>query len=358
MAIVLAATPAQAATGTVDGIRYSADADTGHATVADYDGTQGADVTIPAVVSIGGDDYSVTTIGAFAFSSNGLIDVAIPATVTSIGEWAFFANQLKKVTIPATVTSIGAWAFHFNDLERVTLAEGVTTIGAFAFHDNELESVTIPATVTAIGEWAYNENPDLIRVKFLGPAPEVVASTNELRSFDTASGSLTLHYVAKYGTPTAPDGFTTPTWNGYTTAPSATITGDPTAAGAVGTEFIYTPTVTGTPTPEVTTSSPLPDGLNLDASGVISGTPAESAGGEYPITLTASNTGGTSSHDVTVTINEAPTLGGSPPASELTVADSFDFTPNVSGFPAPAFDLSGSLPAGLFFHSSTGEVVG
>lgn len=68
-----------------------------------------------------GSDYTVTTIGKYAFTdATGLIsmgndnisEIIIPDSVTTIEDRAFFANRyLRKVTIPSSVTSIGSQAF-------------------------------------------------------------------------------------------------------------------------------------------------------------------------------------------------------------------------------------------------------
>jgi hypothetical protein len=58
----------------------------------------------------------------------------------------------------------------------------------------------------------------------------------------------------------------------------------------VGQAGSYTPTLTGTPSPTVTVSPPLPPKLGLDpTTGTISGIPDAGTDGDHPITLTASN---------------------------------------------------------------------
>ncbi|CAM3769833.1 beta-propeller fold lactonase family protein [Smaragdicoccus niigatensis] len=67
-------------------------------------------------------------------------------------------------------------------------------------------------------------------------------------------------------------------------APS--ISGEP-PNGQTGQGYSFSFAAAGYPVPTVSTSSPLPKGLHLSSSGVLSGTPTE--GGTYPLTITASN---------------------------------------------------------------------
>ena len=116
-------------------------------------------LNIPATVTLNGTEYSVTSIGNYAFENcSSLQSVTIPNSVTSIGDCAFSGcSNLQSVTIPNSVTSIGDNAFKdCSSLQSVTIPNSVTTIGvgAFEFCSN-LQSVTIPNSVTSIGNCAF-----------------------------------------------------------------------------------------------------------------------------------------------------------------------------------------------------------
>ena len=94
-------------------------------------------LTIPATVTNESTEYSVTSIGSWAFSS---------------------CSSLTAVTIPASVTNISSNAFsRCSQLTAVTIPEGVATIGSYAFEScSSLTEVTIPASAINIGNWVFD----------------------------------------------------------------------------------------------------------------------------------------------------------------------------------------------------------
>ena len=116
---------------------------------------------IPATAKDGDMEYSVTSIGMFAFSEcSELTSVTIPESVTSIGDYAFYwCSGLTSVTIPGSVSSIGNSAFYqCSNLTSVTIGNSVSLIGAAAFYNcSSLTSVTIPGSVSSIGKSAFEK---------------------------------------------------------------------------------------------------------------------------------------------------------------------------------------------------------
>ena len=75
--------------------------------------SKASDLTIPAIVSVSGVEYAVTTIDESVFTNIGsLVNLVIPEGVISVGANAFKGcSSLNKVELPSTLTAIGASAF-------------------------------------------------------------------------------------------------------------------------------------------------------------------------------------------------------------------------------------------------------
>ena len=148
-------------------------------------------VVIPESVTYDGKDYSVTSIGSYAFYyCNNLTSVTIPNSVTSISNYAFQnCIQLTSINIPDNVISIGVGAYaNCVSLTSVNIPSGVTSVGDVAFAGcsnltqvsipnsmttieqglfmkcTNLSQVTIPISVTTIGDVAFYECSSLISV--------------------------------------------------------------------------------------------------------------------------------------------------------------------------------------------------
>ena len=118
------------------------------------------DIVIPASISVDGVDYTVTSIGDYAFSGrSGLTSIEIPNSVTSIGSYAFEGcSSLTNIEIPNSVTSIGFYAFYYCfSLTSITMQRATPpTIGAHLFYECiELETIYVPVGASE----AYNVAP-------------------------------------------------------------------------------------------------------------------------------------------------------------------------------------------------------
>ena len=99
---------------TIGNLVSSLDTNTEVLAIKEYDRIyKPTDVVIPNTIEYGGKNYSVTTIGQWAFSSCiSLASIDIPNSVTTIGEFAFaYCFSLASVNIGESVTTIGLGAF-------------------------------------------------------------------------------------------------------------------------------------------------------------------------------------------------------------------------------------------------------
>ncbi len=89
--------------------------------------TYSGEITIPNTISFFEKTYNVTTIGMSAFQQ---------------------CYSLEKITLPNSITSIGDYAFSYSGIMNITIPENVTNIGNYAFCKCLwLESITIPDKV-------------------------------------------------------------------------------------------------------------------------------------------------------------------------------------------------------------------
>ena len=135
------------------------------------------------------------------------------------------------------------------------------------------------------------------------------------------------------------------------------ITSPVTTTFKTGTAGTFTTTSTGFPAATYTETGSLPSGVTLSSGGVLSGTPAAGTGGSYPITITATNAAGSATQSFTLVVNQ-PAVFTSAATTTFVVGQLRTFNPTASGFPAPTFTESGTLPSGVTFDPTTGTLSG
>ncbi|WGK94383.1 MULTISPECIES: putative Ig domain-containing protein [Flavobacterium] len=191
-------------------------------------------------------------------------------------------------------------------------------------------------------------------------------------SLNTATGAIT-------GTPTAVTASATYTITATNTGGSTTATINitvkdiaPSALTYTGSPFTYTkgtaitaiaaPTNGGGTVVSYSVSPALPAGLSLNtATGAITGTPSALAT-SASYTITATNTGGSTTATINITVNDiAPTTlayTGSPFTYTKGTAITAIAAPTNGGGAVVSYSVSPALPAGLSLNTATGAITG
>ncbi len=164
----------------------------------------------------------------------------------------------------------------------------------------------------------------------------------------TATGTATLTVTAANGN--APNATQTLT---VVVGQAPAITSATSTSFAPGVAGSFTVTTTGYPAPALGETGSLPAGVtfvnNGNGTATLSGT--TTAGGAYPLTLTAVNGTGTTTQAFTLNIAAAPTIT-SAATTTFTVGQPASFTVTTSGSPSPALTVTGTLPSGVTFKDN------
>jgi hypothetical protein len=115
-------------------------------------------------------------------------------------------------------------------------------------------------------------------------------------------------------------------------------------------------TATGSPTITFTESGTLPNGITFSPSGLLSGMPTQT--GDFAIVITATNGIGTNamqSFTLTVDTGVAPSIT-SVDHAEFVTGTGGSFTVTADGTPTPTLAETATLPSGVMFDASTGDL--
>lgn len=111
-------------------------------------------LTIPGTVLHHNQVYTVTAIGAKAFSKEAHLEaVVLPSTIQKIGDFAFeHCSQLRSVVFPSTKPTLGQGTFFMcTSLQEISLGSDWTQVDFSMFRwSDSLRVVTIPSKMTRI----------------------------------------------------------------------------------------------------------------------------------------------------------------------------------------------------------------
>jgi large repetitive protein len=139
-----------------------------------------------------------------------------------------------------------------------------------------------------------------------------------------------------------------------TVGQAPTITSGVSATFTVGSTGSFAVTSNGYPAATYSEIGTLPTGLTLNpTTGALSGDPAAGTGGNYGVTLMATNVFGAGTpQQFNFTVDQAPAITSAATAT-FTVGTTGSFTFTDTGFPAPTLNEIGALPNGVSFSNGT-----
>lgn len=161
----------------INGVYYFLDFDAKEAIVTfkndKYDGYSG-DVTIPGHVSYEGTDFTVTTIGDYAFRECKIGTLTIPNTVKTI-ETSFYSANIGKIVFEAgsQLENIGGLCFNAlktRDME-FNLPEGLSLLPTHIFQSCWTTWISLPSTLTTIEGTPFNYSWNLRTLVVNNPTP-------------------------------------------------------------------------------------------------------------------------------------------------------------------------------------------
>jgi hypothetical protein len=227
-------------------------------------------------------------------------------------------------TSPASATATSGTAFSFT----------VTTVGSpTTYTTNVTRSGTLPAGIS------FTNN---------GNGTATLSGTPGA----TSGGTYPITFTARNTGGTVTQSFV------LTVSAKPTITSAATAIATDGSSFNFTVRATGAPTPTLAESGGLPQGLTWTANGngtaTLAGTPGLDQGGVYPLTLTATNAGGTVTQTFTLTVRQAPAIISASSATATHGVPGFSFTFMATGYPVPNVTRAGGVPGLTYTNNGNG----
>ena len=323
----------------------------------------------PVITSATGTTFAAGQAGTFSVTTTGNPTAALSATSTPAlpSGVTFKDNGNGTATLAGTPPAGSQGTYTLTVTAKNSTG---TATQSFVLTVNSGLAITSAGSATATSGKAFSftvtttgtPTPTLSRAGTLPPGITFTANSNGTATLSgtpttAAKGPYPLTFTARNSTGTASQAFTLTVANAplFTSAAAVTET--------AGTGFAYTVATTGYPTPALKAGT-LPTGIsfsdNGNGTGALSGTSALKAG-TYTVPVTATNSGGTASQTITVTVKAAagttPVPAFTSPATATAAAGSaLNFTVTTVGSPTTTYTTnvteSGALPAGISFGNN------
>jgi hypothetical protein len=312
----------------------------------------------PAITSANSTTFTVGTAGTFTvtatgfpaptFSETGALPTGVtlnPTTGVLSGTPGAGTGKTYSITITAS-NGVGSPASQSFTL-TVDQAPAITSANSTTFTVSTLGTFTV--TATGFPAPSLSETGTLPTGVTFNPVTGVLSGTPG----PGTAGTYPIMFTASNGVGTAAtQNFT------LTVGQPPAITSANSTTFTVGTAGTFTVTATGFPAPTFSETGALPTGVTFNTTtGVLSGTPGAGTGGTYPITFKATNSSGSTSQSFTLTVDQAPAIT-SANSTTFSVGAAGTFTVTATGFPAPTFSETGTLPTGVTFNTTTGVLSG
>ncbi len=304
----------------------------------------------PAITSTGSYTAEAGTAFSFPVTTTGYPAPILTQTGTLPAGVSFAAGADGTATLSGTPTTVGASTFIISATSTagsvtqsftltVVQAPAITSAGSYTVTSGT--AFSFPVTTTGSPAPALAEAGALpAGVTFVDHGNGTAA----LAGTPTVAGVFALSVTATSTAGTVTQSFTLT----VDQAPAITSAGSYTAK--VGAAFSFPVTTTGYPAPVVTETGTQPGGVafmaGTDGTATLAGTPT--VAGVFALSVTATSTAGTVTQSFTLTVDQAPAIT-SAGSDSVTRGTAFDFAVTAIGYPAPAVDATGTLPAGVTF---------
>ena len=236
-------------------------------------------------------------------------------------------------------------------------ASGLPASGDFTFTDNGNGTATISGTPTSAD--IANDSVDITATNTYGSTTQTFALSVAAAAPVGPVSPVTppVAPVSPVTPPVAPVSPVSPPYAPVTppsgTAPVFTSSSSATAVAGKASTIIVT--ASGVPAPEIAETGSLPAGVTFTAysngTAIFAGTPGATTGGAYPLTLTATNSTGSTNQTFLLKVFAHPTITSATSAT-AKVGSAFHLTVKATGTPIPVVTESGRLPKGLKWAAS------